>query len=145
MGMPRHGQCWVIVGVILGVFVVGLQSIPEEQGRVVVTLRNVTGGTVTDIRLVTTGGTNAFAGLGNRESLEARVAPRGESGLAVEYRESNGRLFVREVDIYMEGNYKAQIEVLIRPEGKVRWKDEIQLPYDYAPPPKSRWKGEITP
>ena len=113
----------LLVAALLAVVGTGLVSYKLLDAGVTVTVKNASGGEITNLQIKFTGGSKSSPKLKPAEFFETKVNPNGESHLVVEFADSSGKQHSAKVDVYFEHNYSGTIHVTLEPDGKVTWKD----------------------
>jgi hypothetical protein len=122
----RFGITNLIVALLA---VVGIWLISSKLlgSGVTVTVKNATGGEITNLQIKFTGGGKYSPNLKPNESFETKVNPNGESHLVVEFSDSLGKHHSANVDVYFERNSGGTIHITLEPNSKVTWKDETKV------------------
>lgn len=94
---------------------------------VVVTIANNTGGEITRLEVRFTGGSKSVPKLRAGESFKTRINPDGESSLVILFNDASGKKHSAEADVYFGHGYRGRIDVKIRPDGTLSWKDDIKV------------------
>lgn len=117
----------LLVTTLLAVGGTALVSCKPSGAGVTVTVKNASGGEITNLQIKFTGGSKSSPKLKPAESFETKVNPNGSSHLVVEFADSSGKQHSAKLDVYFERNYSGTIQVTLEPDGKVTWKDDTKV------------------
>jgi len=111
--------------VIMGLFV----YIHHTNTRgVCVYINNDSNALLHDIKLIYTGGIKKTEIIKTGAKYKTYINPKSESDLRLRWKDNSGKQHSRQIDVYIEHNYRGQIKIKIDLEHRVSWTDNIKTP-----------------
>jgi hypothetical protein len=124
---------WIVLaGLILFLLALAL-AIGLERSRkgVEVVLTNQGSSPVRNVRVWFSGGSDIVSEVRAGAQERMRVRPRSESGLRLEFVDSQGGQHSEPINVYIEPGYGGRVTIEIDDDNKVSWHDEVSLPHSY--------------
>ena len=105
------------------VFLIVLKNADPFVG-IDVTVTNNSSETISDIKLMYSGGMRKIASLNSNASRKKHVDPGNESTLEISYINSQGKKFERDLGLYFESDSSGYINIEIFENGEMRFEEE---------------------
>lgn len=99
---------------------------PGCSAGVNVTITNNSGSTISDLRIIYSGGSFLIKTLEPNISKRLLINPKGESDTKLEFKDPRGTKFKETIEVYIEEGYSGSLDITIGPDGKVTWVDKIE-------------------
>jgi len=96
-------------------------------GGVSVTIENNSSGSIKDVLLIYTGGTQSIREISANTSRSVTVNASSESDMKISFVDSDGKKHSQKIGVYFERGYSGNVIIKIGTDGNVTWVDKIEL------------------
>ena len=95
------------------------------------TIANNTSQTLPGVSFSYTSGGTSLSDLKSKSSFRQRINPTSESDLILNWTVASGQTHSKNIDVYMEHNYRGWIKIVIDANSGATWTAKIKTPYDF--------------
>jgi len=113
--------------IISSVILISVVLISCLKSGVSVHIQNSTRSEIKEVILEFTGGKEIISKLPSGVEVSKIVNPTGESSLTVSYSIGDNS-YQKNIDVYFEPNYKGDLFLKIKDQGKITWNSQVRLP-----------------
>ena len=94
---------------------------------VFIIIKNNSGTDILNLKISYVGGSLEKNLIRNKQIFSGYVNPISESSLLVIFKNREGKIIRKDIDVYIEKNYKGKIEIIILPNYRLIVKDNIHI------------------